>query len=638
MDQSNASTAATSTELVIMMPRHLLRESPFNPRQHYNEASLNELAQTMKPPTGRVHSPLVVRPLEQTDIEQTHEIVFGHRRFRAAGIAGQDDVPVIVRDLTDEEARVAQLIENAQRDDVSVLEEADSLNELRHQYSVSIEELMKRTGKGRRYVYTSLALARSHAEVREALTTGVIGAEVARYLAAVPNPLQPRALKESTYQDWDATIARNVRRAHPARKVKAILEERFRLKLADAQFDTLSFRLVPDTPACDACPKRSDAEPTLLEECGADVCTDPDCFAAKSMAHTALMLDEARKKGKAAIDAEAARDLLIDNRDNAPTGYVVLTAPSHRKSLMGMDLTIGDLVENAGASGPKPTVIAHPHRPGVVLECITEEQADALIKAKGSATEHAGGADDEDSRPGAMASLSYEERRAAALAGLSPEERAVQVNWLQIKQQILRRVMATPRTASELLMMAMNELECCGDFGDAEKILGWAVPKGHEDGRAWRLDVIRGLDADQLAQLMVMVAIDRGDFMEPDVSTARLRLAQTYGVDVMAPEPEEEAAEPVATPEPEPAAPAPKVAGAVKYRNQLTGESWSGRGLQPKWLKVAISEGKTLSDFEVQAPEVKKGKTLRQILADRADLDKQLGLLDGAAQTEEAAA
>lgn len=102
-----------TVEQVISLPRTQLRESPFNPCKTYNQASMLELADTMRAPHGRIHSPLIVRLLDQADIEYTHEIVFGHRRFRAAGLAGLPDVPAIVRVMTDAEVRVAQLIEDA---------------------------------------------------------------------------------------------------------------------------------------------------------------------------------------------------------------------------------------------------------------------------------------------------------------------------------------------------------------------------------------------------------------------------------------------------------------------------------------------------------------------------------------------
>ena len=163
------------SETITMLPLARLRESPFNPRRRYNEASLLELAETMLPPTGRVHQPIVVRPLVQADVEHDHEIVFGHRRFRAAGIAGLEEIPAIVRAMTDEEAQLAQVVENLQREDVSPLEEADALHTLRREHGQSIEDLMKHAGKSRSYVFNRLRLATAHDKVREAVADGSMG-------------------------------------------------------------------------------------------------------------------------------------------------------------------------------------------------------------------------------------------------------------------------------------------------------------------------------------------------------------------------------------------------------------------------------------------------------------------------------
>jgi ParB/RepB/Spo0J family partition protein len=96
---------------VIEIPLNQLHDSPFNPRKTYDDKGLQELADTMRPPHGRVLQPVVVRVmpksprplLDGVDTFTDYELVFGHRRKRGAQLAGLATVPAIVRTMTDEE-------------------------------------------------------------------------------------------------------------------------------------------------------------------------------------------------------------------------------------------------------------------------------------------------------------------------------------------------------------------------------------------------------------------------------------------------------------------------------------------------------------------------------------------------------
>lgn len=102
------------SEQILRVPLSALRESPFNPRKTYDEADLQDLAESIK--TQGVMQPIVVRPLPdgQADVALRYEIVFGHRRFRACALLPEyrDDTlgaPIIVRDLDDQQAACAQV-------------------------------------------------------------------------------------------------------------------------------------------------------------------------------------------------------------------------------------------------------------------------------------------------------------------------------------------------------------------------------------------------------------------------------------------------------------------------------------------------------------------------------------------------
>jgi ParB/RepB/Spo0J family partition protein len=112
-----------------------LDESPYNPRKIFNEASMQELAADIKA-QGRVLSPLLVRPTNGA----MYQIVFGHRRYRAAEIAGLLEVPCMVRAMSDEEVKRAQISENLQREDVHPIEEAEGFQALMNDHGVTADE------------------------------------------------------------------------------------------------------------------------------------------------------------------------------------------------------------------------------------------------------------------------------------------------------------------------------------------------------------------------------------------------------------------------------------------------------------------------------------------------------------------
>ena len=96
-----------------------IQPSGFNPRKRFDETSLYELAESIK--RQGVLQPITVRPVDGTD---RYGIVFGERRYRASVIAGRDEIPAIVSELSDEEAEEMAITENLQRKDVTPVEEA----------------------------------------------------------------------------------------------------------------------------------------------------------------------------------------------------------------------------------------------------------------------------------------------------------------------------------------------------------------------------------------------------------------------------------------------------------------------------------------------------------------------------------
>ena len=176
---------ATST-----LPLTALKPNPGQPRRHFDEEALNELAASIK--TQGIIQPLLVRPLPGGD---TYQIVAGERRWRAAQKAGLAQVPVYIRQLSDKEVMAAALIENLQREDLNPIEEAEALQALREALDLTQEELATRLGKSRPAVANALRLLQLSAAARDDLQAGRISAGHARCLLGIDGQDAAEALR-----------------------------------------------------------------------------------------------------------------------------------------------------------------------------------------------------------------------------------------------------------------------------------------------------------------------------------------------------------------------------------------------------------------------------------------------------------
>jgi ParB/RepB/Spo0J family partition protein len=314
---------------VIEIPLSQLHDSPFNPRKTYDDKGLQELADTMRPPHGRVLQPVVVRVmprsprplLDGVDTFTDYELVFGHRRKRGAQLAGLATVPAIVRTMTDEEVQRAQIIENLARADVHAIEEAEGFAALMKDHGVTADQLVADTGKSRSYIYGRLKLLQAIPEVREACLRGDYGSETALLIARLRDAkLQQKALAALKAKSINLTDGG----AKSYRYAKELLARMFTLELQSAIFDTTSAELLPSAGACTTCPKLSGHAPefedigkrTTTNSWGMETkpdpkrCTDPTCWDAKHAAHLQAQAAELRGQGKTVVDGAKARQAL----------------------------------------------------------------------------------------------------------------------------------------------------------------------------------------------------------------------------------------------------------------------------------------------------------------------------------------
>ena len=208
------------------LPVGSLRPNRFQPRTHFDEAAIEELADSIR--TQGVIQPLVVAPDSQGN---GWVIVAGERRWRASLRAGLDSVPVVVREVADDrELLELALVENLQRSDLNPLEEAEAYLVLQEKFSLSQEEIAARVGKARTTVTNALRLLRLPEEIRDLLRAGHLSAGQARPLLGLATSeeqitLAERAVREGlSARDMERLTAEPRAAAAPKKKPARIVE------------------------------------------------------------------------------------------------------------------------------------------------------------------------------------------------------------------------------------------------------------------------------------------------------------------------------------------------------------------------------------------------------------------------------
>jgi len=159
-----------------------LQPGRYQPRTRMDEGALNELADSIR--AQGVMQPILVRPLGNGKTAK-YEIIAGERRFRAACLAGLKEVPVLVREVADENAAVMALIENIQREDLNPLEEAQGVKRLLDEFGLTHEQAAQAIGRSRSATSNMLRLLNLAEPVQTMLLAGDIDMGHARALLAV---------------------------------------------------------------------------------------------------------------------------------------------------------------------------------------------------------------------------------------------------------------------------------------------------------------------------------------------------------------------------------------------------------------------------------------------------------------------
>ena len=198
---ATAPPEAQPGETLRQIPVKQLQAGKYQPRLHMDPAKLSELAESIK--AQGVIQPIVVRELPPgTDGPARYEIVAGERRWRASQEAGLADVPVVVRELDDRTVIAMALIENIQREDLNPLEEAQSLQRLIGEFSLTHAEAAEAVGRSRASVSNLLRLLELPPAIRALLEARRLEMGHARALLTLSPDLASRLASDAADQGW----------------------------------------------------------------------------------------------------------------------------------------------------------------------------------------------------------------------------------------------------------------------------------------------------------------------------------------------------------------------------------------------------------------------------------------------------
>lgn len=185
---------ADGENAVIMMRTSLVEPNRHQPRKKFNDATLEELAESI-----RRYG--VIQPLLVQKREDYYEIIAGERRWRAARKAGLKEIPVIVREYSSQEAAEIALIENIQREDLNPIEEAQAYDRLIREFALTQEEVAAKVARSRSAITNSLRLLRLCEDVRDMVIRGEISEGHARAILALPSPGHQKMLADQVVSD-----------------------------------------------------------------------------------------------------------------------------------------------------------------------------------------------------------------------------------------------------------------------------------------------------------------------------------------------------------------------------------------------------------------------------------------------------
>lgn len=536
------------------LPCTLCMPSPSNPRYRPQDKAalvkswkIDELAGSIT--HQGVIEPIIVRPrpefvangvlvaaddgvyepvADKLNGEELYEIVAGERRWRATQIAGLPLIPVIVRNMTDFEVRAAQLVENAQRQDLHPIEEgAGYKNMLRQPGSTegftNVDDLAEHIGMSRRYVYNRIKLTELCDEARDAFYEGKITASVALLLARMDDPAQQAEATTEMVNGWGGE-------PFSQRSASAYLKKHYMLELGNATFDIADAYSVAGP--CGQCTKRSGANPDLFEDItGGDMCQDSKCYQAKTAEAKTRALEAARQAGLTVVSGDDARKLYPYAHTTWANGHQFLSQQAHR--FTDSDKTLAELL----GDNPKGVIVVDHPDSDELVRLMPDDVVEKALKAKGLLRDHTG------NRPAAKTEL-------AANMPMNEKELARHTKVLagpifgQLAFNKLHEAIAGDAQLPTIALLLIVKQLARDMYYEALDVIykahGWPDSQNQERDFYDRLD---RMSPRELANLAIELLVcddcsnDGSDFeamIEENEAPALLTIAKEYGVDLHA--------------------------------------------------------------------------------------------------------
>jgi ParB family chromosome partitioning protein len=282
--------------------------SPTNPRTHFDEAKLAELADSIN--RHGIRQPILVRPTTKIALAR-YEIVAGERRFRAAKLAKHVTVPALVEEMGDEQVLELQIVENLQREDVHPLDEATGYKHLLAVVAgMTAKELAARVGKTPAYVAQRLSLNTLIEPAAKDFREGRISLGHATQIARLAAEVQPKALDACYGQEFVRYDSKLNTQIYKPRKddlqtvedLRRWINSNVALDLAKAPWSLEDPSLVPDQGPCSTCPSNTATNALLFPDAAQKaICTNPEGYERKMVAWISRQEEKLKTEGAAKV-------------------------------------------------------------------------------------------------------------------------------------------------------------------------------------------------------------------------------------------------------------------------------------------------------------------------------------------------
>ncbi|OQY07171.1 MAG: chromosome partitioning protein ParB [Desulfobacteraceae bacterium 4572_123] len=210
----------------------LIRPNRYQPRRHFAEENLADLSRSIR--EQGIIQPLLVRP-----VDTGYELVAGERRLRAAGMAGLEQVPVVIKELTDDRMLEMSIVENIQREDLNPMEEAEAYQRLMTEFSLTQAKVAERVGKSRPAVANFLRLLQLPQSIRASIMDNTLSMGHARALLGADTPVQQRTA-------WRTVISRGLSVRETEDLIKRLKTEKKKTISSDPSSEDIYFTDLAD--------------------------------------------------------------------------------------------------------------------------------------------------------------------------------------------------------------------------------------------------------------------------------------------------------------------------------------------------------------------------------------------------------